>query len=116
MAISLSLLLSIIFFSIWSSWAADDKYLEFLNLLSRPSVKQCPDKTYLMPNCKICIPGLESASPSGSCVKYTDSSKAIRDEIKKLTEERYGKESSLPNRPFGLYPCMFTNPSSFSFY
>ncbi len=45
---------------------------------------------------------------STSCTKFIDSSASIRDEIKKLTIERYG-DSQKTNRPFGLYPCK--NPS-----
>ena len=90
---------------------SDDKYVDFLNLLSSPSNKQCPDKTLLLPDCNDCIPGLVKVEGSSSCTKYTESSQSIRDEIKKLTDERYPQQA--PNRPFGLYPCKKIHPSSY---
>lgn len=100
------LLLSFLVSLLWCislAIGSDDKYIDFLNLLSNSANKLCPDKTFLLPDCNECIPGLIKGEGSSSCNKYTESSKSIRDEIKQLTDERYPKQA--PSRPFGLYPC-----------
>lgn len=79
---------------------------EFYKRINQPDVMYCEDRTKLLPDCKQCIPGLErtSLSMNQSCSRFTKSSINIRNEIKKLTEERYGGKI-LENRPYGLYPC-----------
>lgn len=84
--------------------SGEDIYQKFLNLLANPNVKQCEDRTLLLPDCKVCIPGLTREKLGTSCTKFTESSTAIRDEIKQLTVDRY-KDKIQPNRPYGLYPC-----------
>jgi hypothetical protein len=85
---------------------------EFYKRINQSDVIYCEDRTKLLPDCKQCIPGLERTSSSSSssssidhsCSRFTKSSINIRNEIKKLTEERYGGKI-LENRPYGLYPC-----------
>jgi len=94
----------ILLLSIKSAIGSEDKYIDFLILLSSSANKQCPDKTLLLPDCMNCIPGLIKEEGSSSCNKYSESSKNIRDEIKQLTDERYPQPA--PHRPFGLYPYL----------
>ena len=83
---------------------------EFYKRINQSDVIYCEDRTKLLPECKQCIPGLErevsssSSYDDQSCSRFTKSSINIRNEIKKLTEERYGGKI-LENRPYGLYPC-----------
>ena len=65
-----------------------------------------------MPDCKECIPGLQESKGSKTCDIYIHSSEAIRNEILKLTNERYpdgdkgNKQQQRMARPFGLYPYL----------
>jgi hypothetical protein len=82
-----------------------DRMQEFYDRILKSDVKYCEDKTKLLPNCNTCIPGLQQKNPtSTTCDEYIKSSISIRDEISKLTLERYG-DQMVKNRPFGLYPC-----------
>jgi hypothetical protein len=83
---------------------SEDRLAKFYERLAQPDVKYCSDKTRLLPDCKICIPGLRQGTGSSSCNEYVKQSQEIRSEILKLTKERYGN-SVQQNRPFGLYPC-----------
>lgn len=96
-----------------------DRLAKFYERLNQPDVKYCEDRTKLMPNCEICIPGLRSDDKSANnrstsymiskqsksaCNDFIPSSRAIRDEIKYLVLKKFG--DSVPrNRLFGLYPC-----------
>jgi hypothetical protein len=81
-----------------------DRLKQFYERISQSDVKYCPDKTKLLPDCLVCIPGLRKGPGSDSCSDYIPASKGIRDEIGKLTNERYGG-NPVKDRPFGLYPC-----------
>ena len=82
-----------------------DRLAAFYKRLQRSDVEYCSDRTRLMPDCKECIPGLKAGSGSSTCNEYVPASSKIRDEIGKLTKERYGSELD-PARPFGLYPYL----------
>lgn len=80
----------------------------FYDRISKTDVKYCKDRTKLLPGCDECIPGLQkgtSSSGDKECNEYISESKTIRDEIAKLTHERYGKEIN-PKKPYGLYPYL----------
>ena len=81
-----------------------DRLKLFYERIQQPDVKYCEDKTRLLPGCKECIPGLKSSPGSRTCDQYTPVAQSIRDEIGKLTRERFGNKP-VPDRPFGLYPC-----------
>lgn len=83
----------------------EDRLQEFYNRMAKADVKYCNDKTMLMPDCKICIPGLEKSTPLGSCDKFIKTSNDIRNEISDLTKNRYGSNTN-PLRPYGLYPYL----------
>jgi len=109
---SLGILLSICFLLSFSeNGIAEDRLKTFYKRISQPDVTYCSDKSMLLPDCKICIPGLQKGKSSNSCNEYIPSSKQIRDEIQKLVEERFGKAVN-PERIFGLYPCKFPSLSS----
>ena len=96
-----------------------DRLKIFYERIEKPDVKYCEDKTRLLPLCKECIPGLQQGAGSMTCNEFIPSSKAIRDEIKRLTDQRYG-HNPVADRPFGLYPCKSTEvkhfpPVSFTF-
>ena len=82
----------------------EDRLSTFYQRLTESDVKYCPDRTKLLPSCTECIPGLTSTSGSSTCNEYIASSKAIRDEIRKLVVERVG-ENQPKERYYGLYPC-----------
>ena len=83
----------------------DDKLQVFYDRLKRSDVKYCEDKTKMLPDCKLCIPGLRQSAGSNTCDSYVKESKEIRSEIGKLTSDRYGAAVLKSSRPFGLYPC-----------
>lgn len=85
---------------------AEDRLRQFYDRIQKSDVKYCQDKTKLLPQCRECIPGLQKGPGSNSCNEFIATSKKIRDEIKKLTDERYGDKPVI-DRPFGLYPCKF---------
>lgn len=85
---------------------SSNKIDEFYVRLKKEDVKRCPDPTKLLPDCHVCIPGLKKASGSDTCGEFVDDSKTIRDEIARLTKDRYGPDLD-PSRKFGLYPCEF---------
>jgi hypothetical protein len=84
----------------------DDKLQVFYDRIKQADVKYCKDKTLLLPDCTQCIPGLEKSTGSVTCDQYVKESVAIRNEIGKLTEERYGAAALKSSRPFGLYPYL----------
>lgn len=86
---------------------SDDKLKIFYDRLLLSDVKYCKDRTRLLPNCKLCIPGLQAVG-SDICNQYVKESVDIRDEISKLTIARYGVTTQQSSRPFGLYPCKST--------
>lgn len=81
-----------------------DRLKLFYERIKKQDVKYCEDRTRLMPSCSECIPGLMQPPGQTTCSEFIPSSKAIRDEIKQLTDTRYG-HNPIPDRPFGLYPC-----------
>lgn len=83
----------------------DDKLKVFYDRLKQPDVKYCEDKTKMLPDCKLCIPGLRQSTGSNTCDTYLKESVEIRSEIGKLTSDRYGAAVLKSSRPFGLYPC-----------
>jgi hypothetical protein len=83
-----------------------DRLKMFYTRIAKGDAQYCPDKTFLLPECKICIPGLQKGKGSNTCNEYVPSSKQIRDEIRKLVIERFGANGN-PDRLFGLYPCKF---------
>jgi hypothetical protein len=68
-------------------------------------IEYCQDRTKLLPDCKVCIPGMTSSIKGAICDQFVPDSTAIRKEIKGLTLERYGS-NMVANRPFGLYPYL----------
>ena len=93
----------------FSSLAPSDsmyRLIEFYTFLSDPSVKRCSDPTHLMPHCTDCIPGLQRSTGNTSCDILHSSSVAIRDEIVKLTQVRFGSNKIHPLKPFALYPYL----------
>lgn len=103
------IVLSILLIESISAWYREssdpDRLQLFYDSLKRSDVKYCEDRTRLLPNCKECIPGLkESGLGAKTCDQFIGPSTDIRNEISKLTHERYGTAIK-PNRPFGLYPC-----------
>lgn len=82
-----------------------DRIALFTQRLQQPDVQYCPDKTRLLPDCLLCIPGLQQGAGSTTCNEFVPSSLAIRREIGDLTNKRYGDRPD-PNRPFGLYPYL----------
>ena len=85
---------------------AEDRLKLFYERINKSDAKYCADKSKLLPQCNECIPGLQKGTGSESCNEFISTSKKIRDEIKKLTDERYGDKPVI-DRPFGLYPCKF---------
>lgn len=83
---------------------SEDRLKQFYDRIKKMDAKFCPDRTKLLPSCVECIPGLQKRGGSDNCDEFISTSKSIRDEIKKLTDERYG-DKPVPDRPFGLYPC-----------
>ena len=83
----------------------EDKLERFYERLMKPDVKKCDDNTLLMPDCTVCIPGLQKSNGSENCNSYVKESINIRSEIGRLTSERYGAAVLTSSRPFGLYPC-----------
>lgn len=81
-----------------------DRLAQFYKRITNSDVEFCADKTRLMPDCKECIPGLKVGQGSSTCNEFVPSSLKIREEIQKLTRERYPMIDS--NRPFGLYPYL----------
>ncbi len=86
------------------SQATEDRLRQFYDRIKKDDVKRCADHTKLMPSCTECIPGLQKGSGSQACNEFIPASQSIREEIKKLTDERYGHKP-VPDRPYGLYPC-----------
>lgn len=82
-----------------------DRLSAFLKRLASDDVEYCSDRTRLQPDCKECIPGLRAGAGSSSCNEFVPASLKIRNEIGKLTVERYGSKLD-PSRPFGLYPYL----------
>ena len=86
-----------------------DRLKAFYERIRQPDVQYCPDRTRLLPDCKICIPGLQQGEGSSKCDSYIPSSDGIRAEILKLTKERFpddvGSAERMP-RPYGLYPYL----------
>ena len=82
----------------------DDRLSQFYKRIQKSDARYCPDRTKILPACTECIPGLQKGSGSSTCNEFIAPSKEIRDEIKKLTDERYG-DKPVADRPFGLYPC-----------
>ena len=82
-----------------------DRLSAFLKRLASDDVEYCSDRTRLQPDCKECIPGLRAGAGSSSCNEFVPASLKIRNEIGKLTLERYGSKLD-PARPFGLYPYL----------
>jgi hypothetical protein len=82
----------------------EDKLDAFYERLHKSDVKYCSDRTRLLPDCKECIPGLQQSANSKTCDEFIPSSKGIRDEIRNLVIQRFGKNGP-KNREFGLYPC-----------
>lgn len=99
-----SLFIILLCYSLLVVQGNDDRLKMFYNRIVQPDAKYCSDRTRLLPDCKECIPGLKVGAGSSTCNEYIPASKAIRDEIGKLTKERYGHDP-VPDRPFGLYPC-----------
>jgi len=91
---------------IYASQNAEDRLKLFYDRIHKNDAKYCTDKTKLLPQCSECIPGLQKGAGSESCNEFISTSKKIRDEIKKLTDERYGDKPVI-DRPFGLYPCKY---------
>lgn len=83
----------------------EDRLKQFYHRIKKGDTTYCPDNTKLLPACNECIPGLQKGSGSDSCNEYIPASRSIRDEIKKLTDERYG-DKPVVDRPFGLYPYL----------
>mmetsp|Transcript_4031 Transcript_4031/g.6745 ORF Transcript_4031/g.6745 Transcript_4031/m.6745 type:complete len:290 (-) Transcript_4031:194-1063(-) len=88
-----------------ASQNAEDRLKLFYERINKSDAKYCPDKSKLLPQCNECIPGLQKGSGSETCNEFISTSKKIRDEIKKLTDERYGDKPVI-DRPFGLYPYL----------
>lgn len=88
----------------YSQPATEDRLKQFYDRIKKSDVTYCSDRTKLLPDCTACIPGLQKGSGSDSCNEFIPNSRDIRDEIKKLTDERYG-DKPVADRPFGLYPC-----------
>ena len=88
--------------------ATEDRLKLFYERIKKDDVKYCADRTKMLPRCTECIPGLQKGAGSDSCNEFISQSKEIRDEIKKLTDERYG-DKPVVDRPFGLYPCKLIN-------
>jgi hypothetical protein len=86
------------------SQGTEDRLKQFYDRIKKDDVKRCADHTKLMPSCTECIPGLQKGSGSQACNEFIPASQSIREEIKKLTDERYGHKP-VPDRPYGLYPC-----------
>jgi hypothetical protein len=89
------------------SQGTEDRLKQFYERIKKDDVKRCADHTKLMPSCTECIPGLQKGSASQACNEFIPASQSIREEIKKLTDERYGHKP-VPDRPYGLYPCKET--------
>ena len=83
----------------------EDKLHLFYERIKQSDVKYCPDRTRMLPECTVCIPGLQQSLGSDSCDTFVKESVNIRNEIGKLTSERYGAAVLKSSRPFGLYPC-----------
>jgi hypothetical protein len=84
--------------------AAEDRLKQFYDRIKKSDVLYCADRTKLLPSCTQCIPGLQKPAGSQVCSEFIPASQSIREEIKKLTDQRYG-DKPVPDRPFGLYPC-----------
>jgi hypothetical protein len=86
-----------------------DKLKLFYERIRQSDVKYCPDRTRLLPDCNVCIPGLQQNDGSSTCDSYIQSSESIRSEILTITKERYpddlGSADRMP-RPYGLYPYL----------
>jgi hypothetical protein len=86
----------------------------FYDRIKQSDAKYCTDRTKMLPDCTLCIPGLRHSKPeSTSCDAYLPSSSKIRQEIRALTVDRYGAngDQSVEGqkrypRPFGLYPYL----------
>ena len=96
----------------WYREINEDRLQVFYDRIRESDVRYCEDKTKLLPDCKECIPGLKESTKSGSCDSFIPASMDIRQEIGKLTHERYGGTIKA-NRPFGLYPCESCSPIDF---
>eukprot|EP01038_Epipyxis_sp_PR26KG_P009269 gene9269-12486_t len=72
---------------------------------SKNGAKQCDDTSKLMPSCTECIPGTKLSSTTNRCDSFIPSSSLIREEILRLTNERFGDKVD-KNKPFGLYPYL----------
>jgi hypothetical protein len=98
------LLIGVLVFTDSSDSEGKDKLKEFYERISKPDVKYCADPTRLLPQCQECIPGTRIGPNSNSCNQFVPSSQAIRDELLKLSKERYGDKLDA-SKPFALYPC-----------
>jgi len=78
---------------------------EFYDLANSLDSKKCPDHTYLMPECTHCIPGLIKSKGSETCGTLSPLAARLRNQIEKLTIERFGKNPD-PKRKYGLYPYL----------
>ena len=85
----------------------EDKLQIFYDRLKQPDVKYCADKTRLLPDCEVCIPGLRQSTSSSTCDSYVQESIEIRSVIGKLTSDRFGEALRTSFRPLGLYPCKY---------
>lgn len=83
----------------------EDKLHLFYERAKQSDVKYCQDRTRMLPDCTVCIPGLQQSDGSKQCDVYVKESVDIRNEIGKLASERYGAAVLKSSRPFGLYPC-----------
>lgn len=79
----------------------------FYAMLADPAkkVQSCSDGTKLLPECVQCIPGTQLNKATSSCTDFIPSSQSIREEIRKLTIERY-PTNRFADREFGLYPYL----------
>eukprot|EP01041_Mallomonas_annulata_P006021 gene6021-12134_t len=91
-----------------SSSQDTDPLNRFYNLLSSVNSKKCPDPTFLMPDCKTCIPGLLRKKGESSCSRLSPVANKLRVKIEALTTERFGKAID-PSRKYGLYPYLETD-------
>ena len=97
----------LVLFGLCCGQVEQDRLKQFYDRIKQSDAMYCADRTKLMPSCTECIPGLRKAEGSQVCSEFIPDSRQIRDEIKKLTDERYG-DKPVADRPFGLYPCMLS--------
>lgn len=104
-ALALTVLSTIIILATSSPLIQQERLHQFYLRIAQDDLTFCADRTKLLPGCTDCIPGTKETAGSTSCNEFIQSSQSIRDEIYKLTVQRFGKPSN-PHKKFALYPCM----------